>query len=242
MWLPPDLVALCRTTLDGREHTDTDQLCDTTPHQHQTKSPPPSPPKQSTSEAFPLLSLPLDILTMHLPAHLPHTTLYSLRLSNKTLQTAIPEPKKRPFQQLDECERKAMLTAMEESSERSTRRCCVICGSWYPIALFTWGPDGEEDTDGSKQTPRRGTGIANRVCRWHRARFERTVLDKGRRLGGWSLEEACMHCGGVLAWGRCDCEGPCQICWKREVWCYTRVCHEAAVKDITKKAPEHYYP
>jgi hypothetical protein len=69
--------------------------------------------------------------------------------------------------------------------------------------------------------------MENRVCRWHRGRFERSV----RRLvseknqvteQSWTLEEACMHCGGVLAWGRCDCETPCQTCWKREVWCHTR--------------------
>lgn len=96
----------------------------------------------------------------------------------------------------------------------------------------------EEDEEEEDEFSRRGMlNVRNRVCKWHDGRFQRTV--KGSRRGdhagreegermtpreGWSLETACMHCGSVLAWARCRCN--CQSCWRREVWCFTRVLEE----------------
>lgn len=230
MWLSSELLTICHSIID------TTSLLPTTStsradHQHdhdstiQSKSRPKHhkrPPIQHA--AFPLLQLPLDILALHLPAHLSYDSLISLRLSSRDLFTAMPHPKRRKNGELTMCERQAILAAVEERAE--TRRCCVICRSWYPVALFTWIPDQGIVQDSVAQVG--GNMMENRVCRWHRGRFERTVprLISGKDQGaeqGWTMEEACMHCGGVLAWGRCDCETPCQTCWKRDVWCHTRI-------------------
>lgn len=231
MWLPSELLTLCHSIVDPTSlppATSTHQ----SDHQHDhdiTLQPAPAlkyRERLKRHACFPLLQLPLDILALHLPAHLPYDSLVSLRLSSRDLFTAIPTPKKKTQSDLTSCERQAILTAMEESKEETTRRCCVICRSWYPIALFTWVP-GKCSAQGNCIQAEAGI-MENRVCRWHRGRFERTVQ---RRVSGksqtmehsWTLEEACMHCGGVLAWDRCDCETPCQTCWKRDVWCYTRI-------------------
>jgi hypothetical protein len=179
---------------------------------------------------FPLLQLPLDILAMHLPTHLPYTSIIALRLSNRDLYTAVTAPPRRKLSSLDDCEKTAVLTATDEAEERSTRRCCMICGSWYPTAMFVWGPkeDSKEGKNYGVEGYRDGESqmIEHRVCRWHCARLERTIsrheLTECQEEDGWTVEEVCMHCGGVLAWGRCSCKTCCQICWKRNVWCYTR--------------------
>jgi hypothetical protein len=230
MWLPSELLTLCHSIIDptspsstiSTHRADHQDDRDTT-FQPRSLSTNLEHPKRHA--VFPLLQLPLDILALHLPAHLPYDSLISLRLSSRDLFTAISTPKRRKLDEVTSCEREAVLTAMEEGKEQSTRRCCVICRSWYPIALFTWAPD--QRTAQGNDTRLEGGMMENRVCRWHRGRFERSV----RRLvseknqvteQSWTLEEACMHCGGVLAWGRCDCETPCQTCWKREIWCHTR--------------------
>jgi len=96
--------------------------------------------------------------------------------------------------------------------------------------LFGEGQVGGERTAGAARTEAM-LNVRNRVCKWHDGRFQRT-LKRGRRESnawvkakeGWKLEETCMHCGAVLAWEKCDCN--CQTCWKRDVWCFTRVLEE----------------
>lgn len=225
MWLPSELLTICHSIIDTTSLPPTTS----TPradhqHDHQTtiqSESRPEPRKKPTQHAaFPLLQLPVDILALHLPAHLPYDSLISLRLSSRDLFTSIPAPKKRACSELTSCEREAILTAVEERTE--TRRCCVICRSWYPVNLFKWVPDQRTAQGSGAQVG--GDMMENRVCRWHRGRFERTVSrpisgqDQDAEQG-WTMEEACMHCGGVLVWGRCDCETPCQTCWKRVVWC-----------------------
>lgn len=104
-----------------------------------------------------------------------------------------------------------------------------------------------EEAVGRTSTSRRNTitrppssslNIRNRVCKWHDGRFQRTLKRHCIRANervheGWKLEEACMHCGSVLAWerdgqgeGKCDCEKACETCWRRKVWCFTRVLEE----------------
>jgi hypothetical protein len=232
MWLPSELLTLCHSIIDPTSLPPPTTSTHRADHKHdrvttyQPKSLPEHRKHSKRHSVFPLLQLPLDILALHLPAHLPYDSLISLRLSSRDLFTAIPTPKKRDPDDLTSCERQAILTAMEEGKEQSARRCCVICRSWYPIALFAWVPDQRTaHTDGN---PVEDDMMENRVCRWHHGRFERTVQ---RRVTGedqateegWTLEEACMHCGGVLSWGRCDCETSCQTCWKRDVWCHTRI-------------------
>jgi hypothetical protein len=193
---------------------------------------PQSDDQPAQHDDFPLLHLPLDLLTRHLPTHLPYTSLISLRLSGPEMYGVVPAPGKRRPAHLDECERKAILAALYGREEQLSRRCCAICGSWYPISLFTWGPEKSiiEAADCS--------GLDNRICRWHRPRFERRVTgDHGATKAGWTLEEACMHCGGVIAWQRCDCKIACQTCWKRDVWCHTRVMDMDA-----RISPEHLLP
>lgn len=231
MWLPSELLTLCHSISDTTSLPPTTST-HRTDHQHDRDTdlqPAPLPDHRdhlTRRAVFPLLQLPLDILALHLPAHLPYDSIISLRLSSRDLFTAIPTPKKKALSDVTSCERQAILTAVEEGKEQSARRCCMICRSWYPTALFTWIPD---------QYAARGVRIRveaammeNRVCRWHQGRFERTISRLTSANGqatehGWTLEEACMHCGGVLAWNRCDCETPCQTCWKRDVWCHTRI-------------------
>lgn len=229
MWLPSELLTICHSIIDTTSlPPSTSPLRAAHQHNHdttiQSKSRPEHRKGPIQQAAFPLLQLPLDILALHLPAYLPYDSLLSLRLSSRDLYTAIPTPKRRKGSEATSCEREAILAAMEERTE--TRRCCVICRSWYPVALFTWVPD--QGTAQGSNTQAGGDVMENRVCRWHRGRFERTVprLVSGKDQGaeqGWTMEEACMHCGGVLAWGRCDCETPCQTCWHRDVWCHTRI-------------------
>ena len=231
MWLPSELLTLCHSITDPASLSPTINTHRTDhQHDHDTKLQPVPPPRHREHPkprvVFPLLQLPLDILALHLPTHLSYDSLVSLRLSSRDLFTAIPTPEKKLLSDLTSCERQAILTAMEEGKEQSARKCCVLCGSWYPIALFTWVPD--QRTAQGNCVQAEVAVMENRVCRWHQGRFERTIS----RLGsvkdqttdhGWTLEEACMHCGGVLAWNRCDCEEPCQTCWKRDVWCHTRI-------------------
>lgn len=229
MWLPSELLTLCHfitdptsppptTSTHRTDHDNTRQPVPLSKHRDHPK----------WRAAFPLLQLPLDILALHLPAHLPYDSLISLRLSNRDLFTAIPTPKKAPSDQTS-CERQAILTSMEEGKEKSARKCCVVCRSWYPVALFTWVPD--RHTAQANFVGAEAAVLENRVCRWHQGRFERVVQrplsgKNGATEQSWTLEEACMHCGGVLAWGRCYCETPCQTCWKRDVWCHTRILSE----------------
>jgi hypothetical protein len=231
MWLPSELLTLCHSIIDPTSRLSAISTYQGG-HQHdhditlQANAPSENCEHPQRHAAFPLLQLPLDILALHLPAHLPYDSLISLRLSSRDLFTAIPRPKMRRPDELTSCEREAILTALEEGKEQSTRRCCVICRSWYPIALFTWVP--HQRVAQGTDTRIEGNMMENRVCRWHRGRFGRSVQRAVSRKDeateqGWTLEEACMHCGGVLAWGRCDCEMPCRTCWKREVWCHTRI-------------------
>lgn len=243
MWLPPDLVELCHSITNSDRDAPSVRTQQSNRDAHQHTMPPQKPREESRNQSaqhttFPILQLPMDILAIHLPLHLPYDSLVSLRLSNRNLYTAIPAAKRQRLKKLSECERKAVLTAVEEREEHATRRCCVICRSWYPIALFSWVPDqgtrqgdhrgNEGDMSGQGHVTVDGRVEAeNRVCRWHRARFERRIsrLASGRNQlqEGWTVENACMHCGGVLTWGRCGCKASCPSCWKREVWCYTRI-------------------
>ncbi|TIA27619.1 hypothetical protein D6C78_11051 [Aureobasidium pullulans] len=79
--------------------------------------------------------------TFWLPTHLPYAPLISLRLSGPEMYAAVPEPPKQRPAHLNECEIKAILTAIEERGEQVSRRCCVICGSWNPISLFACDPE-----------------------------------------------------------------------------------------------------
>jgi hypothetical protein len=241
MWLPSELLTLCHSIIDPTSPFPTTST-HSADHQHNhdiallPKSLSENREHPQRHAAFPLLQLPLDILALHLPAHLPYDSLISLRLSSRDLFTAIPIPQRRKSKELTTCEREAILTTMEEGKEQSTRRCCVICRSWYPVALFTWVPD--QLVAQGNDTRIEGNMMENRVCRWHRGRFGRSVQrpvskEDQTTQQGWTLEEACMHCGGVLAWGRCDCETSCQTCWKREVWCHTRTLDAKAGRSDT---------
>ncbi|KEQ93944.1 hypothetical protein AUEXF2481DRAFT_319085 [Aureobasidium subglaciale EXF-2481] len=231
MWLPSDLLALCHSITNPTSENSTDSTSRPDHRCGQDGSLSPLRPRhQSHKESaqklpFPLLQLPLDILALHLPTHLPYDALISLRLSNRDLFKAISIIKRSSWDTLTECERGAILTAAGEKEELSTRRCCTVCRSWYPLALFAWGPNSGTAQGGDQGCE--GGLFENRVCRWHRTRFERTLssltTDKNRVKPGWAVEEACMHCGGVLAWNRCDCLFACQTCWKRDVWCYTHI-------------------
>lgn len=239
MWLPSDLITICHSIIDKTRLPPTTSVFQADhQHNHDTtiqSTPRPEHRKKPTQHAvFPLLQLPLDILALHLPAHLPYDSLISLHLSSRDLFAAIPIPKKGKGSKLTSCEREAILTAVEERTE--TRRCCVICRSWYPVALFTWVSD--QQTAQASDARVGGDTMENRVCRWHRSRFERTLSEPESGQDqiakqGWTREEACMHCGGVLAWGRCDCETSCQTCWKRFVWCHTRIVDAKATESDT---------
>lgn len=172
---------------------------------------------------------------MHLSTLLPRASLMSLRSSCSKLHTTIPAPPRKRLADSEECETNVLLVALEEARERPLRMFCALCWTCYPAALFTWGPEkrsvrnagiGKAAAESLETIGARNTNeLHNRVCRWHRARFEREASkdqDHKEIKRGWALEEACMHCGGVLAWGRCDCEVLCQTCWKRKVWCNTR--------------------
>ena len=239
MWLPPDLFALCRSILDGNMPG---YFEDERKPSASRLLAPDAAPEELSQDAFPLLSLPLDILAMHLPEHLPYTAILALRFSSRDLHAAIPVPKKKALDRLSECERKAVLATTEESDEGNARRCCIICGSWYPLALFEWVPRREierQDCKGAGKDTTYATGrrrdMDNRVCRWHYARFQRIITIQTPTKDSipqerWTLEEACMHCGGVLGWGRCQCQDPCQTCWKRTVWSCTRTVDQLATK------------
>ncbi|KAF1344420.1 hypothetical protein BDV97DRAFT_372830 [Delphinella strobiligena] len=133
--------------------------------------------------------------------------------------------------------------------DQEGRTRCALCKALYPVSLFdragfvfldvddlqeeSLGESGQGREERSVGTARTESmlNVRNRVCKWHDGRFQRTL--KRRKRGsnawvkakeGWNLEEACMHCGAVLAWEKCDCN--CQTCWKRDVWCFTRVLEE----------------
>jgi hypothetical protein len=219
MWLPSGLIETCYSITSpdpniatSASHPKIIQNHHITRRLEQTEG------QRAQCNQFPLLQLPLDILARDLPTHLPYASLISLRLSGPEMYAAVPEPPKQRLAHLNECEIKAILTAVEERGEQVSRRCCVICGSWYPISLFTWGPEKSIIEAGKRSR------LNNRICLWHRPRFERRVIgDHGVLKAGWALEDACMHCGGVIAWQRCDCRIACQTCWKRDVWSHTRV-------------------
>lgn len=132
--------------------------------------------------------------------------------------------------------------------DQESRTRCALCKALYPVSLFdragfvfldvndleeSLSESGQVGEERSVATARTESmlNVRNRVCKWHDGRFQRT-LKRGKRGSnawvkakeGWKLEEACMHCGAVLAWEKCDCN--CQTCWKRDVWCFTRVLEE----------------
>ena len=233
MWLPSGLVETCDSIISPESNVPTSVLHPKiTQNHHVTGRLRQTEDRRAQRDQFPLLQLPLDILARHLPTHLPYASLISLRLSGPEMYAAVPEPPKQRPAHLNECEIKAILTAIEERGEQVSRRCCVICGSWYPISLFAWDP--EKSIIEAGECSR----LSNRICRWHRPRFERRVIgDYGVLKAGWALEEACMHCGGVIAWQRCDCRTACQTCWKRNVWCHTQV-----VDVDARIQPQHSLP
>jgi hypothetical protein len=55
--------------------------------------------------------------------------------------------------------------------------------------------------------------VSDWTSRWHHARFERKVV-RGRGITrlGWTVEEGCMRCGGVLGGEGCDCRFASQNC------------------------------
>lgn len=258
MWLSSDLLEVCRSTTSLESdspipvtRSEASRTC------HVIRPLPGSSAQRSQSDYFPLLQLPLDILTMHLSTVLPRASLVSLRSSCSKLLTAIPAPPKKRLVDSEQCETNALLATLEEGRERPLRMFCALCSACYPVVLFAWGPEkhlvqkagidkkaaesleiGLADTqNGESASEERYAGnsneLDNRVCRWHRARFERKVLTgHGAMKSEWTLEEACMHCGGVLAWGRCDCKGLCQTCWKRDVWCHTEVVDTEHANDV----------
>ncbi|KEQ57847.1 uncharacterized protein M437DRAFT_79467 [Aureobasidium melanogenum CBS 110374] len=244
MWLSSDLLRICRSIASPESdspipitHLEASRTC------HIIRTLSESSAQRAQSDHFPLLQLPLDILTMHLSTLLPHASLVCLRSSCSKLHTAIPAPPKKRLVDLERCEIKVLFAALEEARERPSRMFCALCSTCYPIELFAWGLEkravqkadiGNEAAESLETIGARNSNeLDNRVCRWHRARFERKVLTgHGAIKSEWTLEEACMHCGGVLAWGRCDCKALCQTCWKRSVWCHTEVVDTEHANDV----------
>lgn len=235
MWLSSDPLKICRSITSPESdspipvtYSEASRTC------HIIRPLPETSAQRAQSGYFPLLQLPLDILTMHLSTLLPVASLVSLRLTCSKMYAAIPARPKQRLASSEKCETNALLAALEEAGERPSRMSCALCWACYPVALFAWGPERRlvRKTDIDKASAesletigaRNTNELHNRVCRWHHAKFERKISVGDETITeGWVLEEACMHCGGVLAWGRCDCKILCQTCWRRKVWCRTEV-------------------
>ena len=170
-----------------------------------------------------LLLLPIELL-LEVSEYLPVDGILALKLTHRTLNSALPTLSRLRNRTFDRCARFAIDRLFASPNKSPSQLRCILCKNIYPVTMFASSSSPAclplaFDPDAPRPEV---VKIPNGFCAWHVGRLARVIRTEPGGRNEWVSEVKwmCMHSGCIEDWNDCNCQ--CTSCGHKKIRTYTR--------------------